>query len=166
MMASSEPQQLPSLLAPLRQALARIDALAQPVKPREVELSVAAGRVLAADVAVAASLPLTAVALRDGWAVQSDRVADAGPYAPQPLAPAPVFVETGAPPADADAVLAPDAVTLRGGMAEATASVVPGQGALAAGADAFAIASIFPFLRRRKAMRLACVRESGSRRPI
>jgi molybdopterin molybdotransferase len=137
MMASSEPQQLPSRLAPLREVLARIDALAPPVEPREIDLMAAAGRVLAADVAVAAPLPVTAVALRDGWAVRSDRVTDAGPYAPQPLAPAPVFVETGAPlPADADAVLPPDAVTLRGGLAEATATVVPGEGVLAAGADA------------------------------
>jgi molybdopterin molybdotransferase len=114
MMASSEPQQLPSRLAPLREALARIDALAPPVEPREVDLMAAAGRVLAADVVVAAPLPVTAVALRDGWAVRSDSVTDAGPYAPQPLAPAPVFVETGAPlPAEADAVLPPDAVMLR-----------------------------------------------------
>jgi molybdopterin molybdotransferase len=137
MMAPSEPQRLPSRLAPLREVLSRIDALARPVVPREVELSAAAGRVLAADVVVAAPLPATAIALRDGWAVQAEHVADAGPYAPQPLAPAPVFVETGAPlPADADAVLAPDAVTLRGGLAEATATVVPGDGVLAAGADA------------------------------
>ena len=64
MMASSEPQQLPSRLAPLREALARIDALAPPVEPREVDLMAAAGRVLAADVAVAAPLPVTAVELR------------------------------------------------------------------------------------------------------
>jgi molybdopterin molybdotransferase len=137
MMAPSEPQQLPSRLAPLREVLARIDALARPVAPREVDLMAAAGRVLAADVVVAEPLPVTAVALRDGWAVRSDRVADAGPYAPQPLEPPPAFVDVGAPlPSDADAVLPPDAVTLRGGIAEATATAVPGEGVLAAGADA------------------------------
>jgi molybdopterin molybdotransferase len=137
MMAPSEPQQLPSRLAPLGEVLARIDALARPVAPRPVELSAAAGRVLAADVLVEAPLPPTAVALRDGWAVQADQVADAGPYAPAALTPAPTFVEVGAPmPHDADAVLPPDAVIVRAGVAEATATVVPGEGVLAAGADA------------------------------
>jgi molybdopterin biosynthesis enzyme len=137
MMAPSEPQRLPSRLAPLREVLSRIDALARPVAPREVELSAAAGRVLAADVLVEAPLPPTAIALRDGWAVRAEQVADAGPYAPAALTPAPIFVEVGAPlPPDADAVLPPDAVTMRDGVAEATATVVPGEGVLAAGADA------------------------------
>jgi molybdopterin biosynthesis enzyme len=52
---------------------------ATPVKPRAVELSAAAGRVLAADVVVEGPLPPTAIALRDGWAVQADQVADVGP---------------------------------------------------------------------------------------
>jgi molybdopterin molybdotransferase len=137
MMAPSEPQRLPSRLAPLREVLSRLDALARPVVPREVELSAAGGRVLAADVLVEAPVPPTAIALRDGWAVRSDQVADAGPYAPAALTPAPASVEVGAPmPPDADAVLPPDAVTLRNGVAEATATVVPGDGVLGAGADA------------------------------
>jgi molybdopterin molybdotransferase len=137
MMAPSEPQQLPSRLAPLREVLSRIDALARPVTLREVELSAAAGRVLAADVLVEAPLPPAAIALRDGWAVRADQVADAGSYAPVALTPAPTFVEVGAPlPHDTDAVLPPDAVTLRDGIAEATATAVPGDGVLAAGADA------------------------------
>jgi molybdopterin biosynthesis enzyme len=132
-----EPQQLLSRLAPLREVLSRVDALARPVEARAVELAAAAGRVLAADVLVEAPLPATAVALRDGWAVRAEMVADAGPYAPVPLTPPPLFVEVGAPlPVDADAVLPPDAVTLRDGLAEATASAVPGEGVLAAGADA------------------------------
>jgi molybdopterin molybdotransferase len=137
MMAPPEPQLLPSRLVPLREVLARIDAVVRPAAPRAVELSAAAGRVLAADVLVEAPLPPTAVALRDGWAVRVDQVADAGPYAPAALTPAPAFVEVGAPlPPDADAVLPPDAVTMRDGVAEATATVVPGDGVLAAGADA------------------------------
>jgi molybdopterin molybdotransferase len=137
MMAPSEPQRLPSRLAPLREALSRIDALARPVSPHEVELSAAGGRVLAADVLVEAPVPPTAIALRDGWAVRADQVADAGPYAPAPLTPAPTLVEVGAPlPPEADAVLQPDAVTLRDGVAEASATAVPGDGVLAAGAEA------------------------------
>jgi molybdopterin biosynthesis enzyme len=114
-----------------------IDALARPAAPRTVELAAAAERGLAADVVVEAALLATTIALRDGWADASDRVADAGPYAPAPLMPAPTFVEVGAPlPHDADAVLPPGAVTLRDGIGEATASAVPGEGVLAAGADA------------------------------
>jgi len=136
-MPPSEPQQLPSRLAPLAEMLARIEALARPVEPRAVEVSVATGCILAADVAVDAPLPPSAVALRDGWAVRADAVADAGPYAPVVLSPAPAFVEVGDPiPANADAVLPPDAVTMRAGIAEATAPAVPGDGVLAAGADA------------------------------
>jgi molybdopterin molybdotransferase len=137
MMAPSEPQRLPCRLAPLREVFSRIDALARPVALREVELSAAAGRVLAADVLVEAPLPPAAIALRDGWAVRSDQVADAGPYAPVPLTPAPALVEVGAPlPPATEAVLPPDAVTVRNGVAEATAAAVPGDGVLAAGADA------------------------------
>jgi molybdopterin biosynthesis enzyme len=137
MIAPSGPQQLLSRLAPLSQAFACVDALARPVAPREIELVAAAGRVLAADVVVAAPLPAAAIAVRDGWAVTSDRVSDAGSYAPQPLDPAPGFVDVGAPmPRDADAVLPPDAVTMREGIAEALAAAVPGDGVLVAGADA------------------------------
>jgi molybdopterin biosynthesis enzyme len=162
MMAPSEPQRLPSRLAPLREVFSRIDALARPVAPREVELSAAAGRVLAADVLVEAPVPPTAVALRDGWAVRADQVADAGPYAPAALTPAPTFVEVGAPlPPDADAVLPPDAVTLRDGVAEATATVVPGEGVLAAAADAEPGRPLCRAGTRLRAIDLAVLRAAG-----
>ena len=135
-MASSALQQLPSRLAPLSEVLARIDALAGAVAPNAVDVSAAAGRVLAADVMVEGPLPPAAISLRDGWAVRADAVADAGPYAPVPLIPPPAFVEVGAAlPADADAVLPPDAATIRSGVAEATAAAVPGDGVLLAGAE-------------------------------
>jgi molybdopterin molybdotransferase len=162
MMAPSEPQRLPSRLAPLRDVLSRIDALARPVSPREVELSAAAGRVLATDVLVEAPLPPIAIALRDGWAVRADRVADAGPYAPAALTPAPTLVEVGAPlPPDADAVLPPDAVTVRGGIAEATATAVPGDGVLAAGADAEPGRPLCRAGARIRAIDLAVLRAAG-----
>jgi molybdopterin biosynthesis enzyme len=161
-MPPSEPQQLLSRLAPLREALARIDALAAPVEPRDVELAGAAGRVLAADVLVETPLPATAVALRDGWAVRAETVADAGPYAPAPLTPPPVFVAIGAPlPADADAVLPPDAVTLSGGVAEATATVAPGEGVLPAGADAEPGRPLRRAGTRLRAVDLALLRAAG-----
>src|SRR5262249_13706624 len=75
--------------------------------------------------------------LRDGWAVRSDAVSDAGPYAPVALTPPPAFVEVGAPLLpEADAVLPPDALTVRGSVAEATAAAVAGDGVLVAGGDA------------------------------
>src|SRR5262245_56472669 len=105
-------------LAPLAEIQARIAAIAQPVPARGISCAAARGSGVAADVAWAAPLPSQALALRDGFAVASHSVTDAGPYAPVPLAP--VWVETGAPlPPAADAVLAPDAVTVTDGRAEA-----------------------------------------------
>ena len=132
----SEPSnQRVSRLAPLREVWGRIDAVA-PVAPQRLALADARGRVLAQDVAVGAPLPAAPVALQDGWAVNSDLVLDAGPYAPVPL-PAPVWIEIGAPlPGAADAVLPPDAVVMTAGIAEAHASATAGDGVLPAGADA------------------------------
>src|ERR1043166_8129634 len=111
-MTPSALQRLPSRLEPLSAVLARIDVMAQTVEPREVHVAAATGRVLAADVSVEQGLPPVAVALRDGWAVRSDAIADAGPYAPVALTPSPAFVEVGAPlPSETDAVLPSDAVT-------------------------------------------------------
>src|SRR5262249_18889201 len=63
--------------------------------------------------------------------------ADAGPYAPAPLAPPPAWVECGeALPAGADAVLAPDAVASTDGVAEALAAASAGDHVLAAGLHA------------------------------
>jgi molybdopterin molybdotransferase len=136
MMNSGMTQRL-TRLTPLTAALARLDELARPVAPRDIELAAAAGRVLAADATAATPVPATAIALRDGWAVQSDVVHDAGSYAPVPLVPAPDWVEVGAPvPQAADAVIVADAVTMRGDVAEALAPAVAGEGVLAAGGDA------------------------------
>src|SRR5262249_44263035 len=130
-------QRLPSRLAPVAEALARIGALVRLVEAREIDVAAATARVLAADIAVTQSLPASGIALRDGRAVRSDVISDAGPYAPVALTPPPAFVEVGALlPPEADAVLPPDALTVRGSIAEATASAVAGDGVLAAGADA------------------------------
>jgi len=124
-------------LTPIRDVLARVAALAQPVAPREAALQDAEGRVLAEDVSVAAPSPPAPVALVDGWAVRAELLADAGPYAPLPLHPAPGWVDAGAAmPRDTDAVLPPDAVTASADGAEAHAAATPGDGVLAAGADA------------------------------
>jgi len=121
-----------SSLTPLADVLARIAALARPVKPRALAVQHAEGRVLAEDVSVG-PWPVTAVALTDGWAVRAEQVADAGPYAPVVFSAAPTWVDAGDPmPRGTDAVLAPDAVT----GAEAHAAATVGDGVLAAGADA------------------------------
>jgi molybdopterin biosynthesis enzyme len=120
-------------LTPIRDVLARVEALAQPVAPREAALADAEGRVLAADVTVKTMSPTASVALTDGWAVRAETVAGAGAYAPMPLNPAPLWVNAGdALPRDADAVLPPDAVT----GTEAHVAATAGDGVLAAGADA------------------------------
>src|SRR5690606_29529718 len=112
-----------SRLAPLAELLARLDAAVAPVAPRNVETAAAVGATLAADIMASSDLPPVATAVRDGWAVASDLVLDAGPYAPVPLSPPPVWVETGSPmPAGTDAVLPLDAVHVNKTGAEALAS--------------------------------------------
>lgn len=124
-------------LMPLADVLLRVAALASPIPPHEVALQDAEGRVLAEDLAVAAPSPNAPIALVDGWAVRAELVADAGPYAPMPIVPAPEWVDAGAMlPAGADAVLPPDVVTIVASGAEAHAAATVGDGVLVAGADA------------------------------
>lgn len=133
--APSQSQRL-SRLVPLSEVLVRVAAITHAVAPRVMAAGQARGKVLAADVMAAGPLPALAVALTDGWALASDSVGDASPYAPVMLMPAPAFVETGdALPPGTDAVLPPDAVVVRGATAEALAAATPGEGVLAAGAD-------------------------------
>jgi molybdopterin molybdotransferase len=137
MIAPSDPPQPLTGLVPLRDVLAGVDALASPVEPRELELTAAAGRVLAADLRVAGCRPAQMTALRDGWAIRSDIVADAGPYAPQPLRPAPTWVEVGDPlPPDTDAILPADAVVFTNAVAHAISPALLDAAVLPAGADA------------------------------
>lgn len=127
-------QRIPGL-TPIAQVFARVEALAQPAKPREAAIADSEGRVLAADVAVRAPHPPSAVALRDGWAVRAEGISDAGSYAPMPVTP--VWVDAGATmPVATDAVLPPDAVTRTPQGAEAHAAATVGDGVLAAGSDA------------------------------
>jgi molybdopterin biosynthesis enzyme len=123
-------------LAPLKEVLAQVEALARPVAPRDVALDQAFGCVLATDISALESRPAQPVALTDGWAVRAELVQDAGPYSPIPLSPPPIWVEVGDRlPPDADAILSPDAVTARGNTFEAVAGVAPGTGVLAAGGN-------------------------------
>jgi molybdopterin molybdotransferase len=126
-----------SRLAPLADVFARLDAIARPIPAKSLEPAAAVGATLAADATVTADWPSRPVAMRDGWAVAADVVADAGPYAPVPLSPAPAWVETGQPlPAGTDAVLPLDAVTVTKSGAEAHAPAAAGEGVALPGADA------------------------------
>jgi molybdopterin molybdotransferase len=134
MTAASDIQRI-MRLTPLDAVIAAVDAAAMPVASREVAVATAIGRILAADVALSHSLPETALALRDGWAVNAELTADAGAYAPVPL-PSARRVDVGDKmPPDADAVMAPDAVTMQAGSVHALAPVAPGEGVLPAGGD-------------------------------
>jgi molybdopterin molybdotransferase len=122
---------------PLAEACAKIDVLAAPVEARDVILENGLGNFLAAHVLAPETLPPRAIALRDGWAVRSDAILDAGPYAPAPLSVTPPWVEAGdTVPAGIDAILPPESVVLKEHGAEALANAAPGEGILAAGADA------------------------------
>lgn len=123
-------------LAPLAEVMARLDAIAAPVVAREQDTAAASGATLAADLRAPKDLPAAPAALRDGWAVASELVLDAGPYAPVPLSPPPVWVEAGdGMPAGTDAVLPADAVAVTKAGAEAHASAVPGGGVVLARSD-------------------------------
>jgi molybdopterin molybdotransferase len=143
-------------LTPLDAVLARVDALVGPVAPREVAIAAAVGRVLAGDVMVALR-PGAALALRDGWAVNSALTHDASPYAPAPL-PSAIRIDAGeALPAGADAVAEIDAVVVRDGRSEVIAAVTSGDGVLPAGADADGAAALLAEGRRLGAVAAAAL---------
>jgi molybdopterin biosynthesis enzyme len=161
-MTQFEATQRLSALTPIAEVLARVAALAQPVAPRDAAVADAEGRVLAADVGVTAPRPAAPIALIDGWAVRADRVADAGPYAPMPILPAPEWVDSGAAlPRDTDAVLPPDAVTVTADGAEAHATATAGDGVLAAGADAGPQAALRRAGERLRAVDVAALQAVG-----
>jgi len=136
MVGQPEAGQRIAKLTPLAEALAAIDALVGAVEPKDIDIGVAAGRILAADLAALADHPAAALALRDGWAVASMETTDAGSYTPALLSAVPQRVDAGQPlPKGADAVAPLETVTLRGAQAEALAVIAPGEGVLPAGAD-------------------------------
>jgi len=134
MAAEHDPQQM-TRLTPLAEATARIDALVKPTAPRRVAIAAAAGRVLTEDVVVAAAVPASTLALRDGYAVAAEALSDATSYAPVQLAPT-QRVDAGATlPAGTDAVAPLDIVVERDGRFAAIAPVAHGDGVLTAGGD-------------------------------
>ncbi|MGA8816492.1 MAG: hypothetical protein WB624_04320, partial [Xanthobacteraceae bacterium] len=95
----------------------RVGAAAQTKTP----LTAARGFTLAEDV-IGSARPPHAIALRDGFPVDSALVADAGSYMPIPLPLTTRRIDVGEPlPSGTDAVLPLDAVALRDHRAEAIA---------------------------------------------
>jgi molybdopterin biosynthesis enzyme len=123
-------------LTPLEAILVRIQSHVTAVARRRAPTSQALGAVLAEDVQPP-QCPPRPIALCDGFAVAAAEIADAGPYAPVPLSLTACRVDVGnALPSGTDSVVPLDAIALRGTRAEAVAAVAPGEGVLAAGADA------------------------------
>ena len=123
MVAQTETLQRIARLTPLADVLGLIETLGQPVASQQMPVGRAFGLTLAEDVIAPSSRPQAALALRDGWAVPSDDLADASPYGPIPLTPLPAWCDVGDPlPAGADAVAPVDAVAWRDRTAEAVAA--------------------------------------------
>lgn len=119
-------------LTALSDALDLLRSLARPVTPRVIPLTAACGRIAAAAVPAPEDLPPTAIALRDGFAVEAATVGGASPYAPVMLARDPAWIEAGAPlPEGADALLSAEGLEGRSAVAEAGA----GDGIRAPGDD-------------------------------
>jgi molybdopterin molybdotransferase len=124
-----------SRLTPRGAVLASFAQNVSEVRPQTVAAAAAINAVLAEDV-VASTAPLRAIALRDGFPVKADEVADATPYTPVMLPNARPIELGDAVPEGADAVLPHDAVTLRGDRVEAIAGLAVGDGVLPEGGDA------------------------------
>jgi molybdopterin molybdotransferase len=134
MAAEHDPQQM-TRLTPLAEVTACIDVLVKPIAPRRVAIAVAVGRMLAEDVVAAATVPASARALRDGFAVAAEALSDASSYTPMQLAPTQRINAGEALPAGTDAVAPIDTVMDRDGRFAAIAPVAPGYGVLTAGGD-------------------------------
>jgi molybdopterin biosynthesis enzyme len=140
MVAPAETSQRITRLTPLADVLARIDATVMPFKSYSISPKDALLRkaMLAADIVAPQDHPSFAIALIDGFAVDSAATLDASSYSPVPLgAPHRVAVGEKLPPGT-DAVAPVDAVQANGDAAEILVSIAAGTGVLPAGGDMMA----------------------------
>jgi molybdopterin biosynthesis enzyme len=148
-------------LTPLNVVLSLIETRVGVAASKRTALSAARYFTLAEDV-VGSARPQHAIAMRDGFPVDSALVVDAGPYTPVPLPLTTRRIDVGEPlPSGTDAVLPLDAVALRDDRAEAIAPAVAGEGVLPAAAD---VAVRVPLRRageRVRAVDLAVMRAAG-----
>jgi molybdopterin biosynthesis enzyme len=148
-------------ITPIEAILALFQSRVAAVMPHRTPLSQALGAVVAEDVQPP-QCPPHAIALRDGFAVVAAEIADAGPYTPVPLGLTACRVDVGgALPKGTDAVVPLDAITLLGDRAEAIASVAPGEGVLAADADATPAIALRRAGERLRALDLAAMAAAG-----
>ena len=157
----AHPQQRLGRLTALDAVLALIETRVGPVEPTQCPLRDALDMTLAADV-MAAAQPPHAVALRDGFPVDSAAIADAGSYAPVPLPSKTRRIDVGEPlPSGTDAVLPLDAVTQNGDRVETLSAIAPGEGALPAGGDVAAHTPLRRAGERVRAVDLAVLSAAG-----
>jgi molybdopterin molybdotransferase len=148
-------------LTPLDVIVKLVQSRVVPVAPRRAGLAEAWGAVLAQDVQPP-QCPPRPIALRDGFAVASAEIADAGPYAPMPLGLTACRIDAGgALPSGTDAVAPLDAIALRGSHAEAIAAVAPGEGVLAVGGDAAPATALRRAGERLRGVDLAVIAAAG-----
>ena len=148
-------------LTALSVVLSLIETCVGAAAQTKTPLTAARGFTLAEDV-IGSARPPHAMALRDGFPVDSALVADAGSYMPIPLPLTTRRIDVGEPlPSGTDAVLPLDAVALRDHRAEAIAPAVAGEGVLAAAADVVEQAPLRRAGERVRAIDLAVMRAAG-----
>jgi molybdopterin biosynthesis enzyme len=123
-------------LTPLADVLAHIEAHVKPVAHEQCDSTAARGLTLAEDVRAVHALPAKSIALRDGYAVDSETTRDASSYALVTVA-APAFVNAGESlPPGTDSILPEETVIARGKSSEIQSAATIGDGVLTSGADA------------------------------
>ncbi len=121
---------------PLAEALSLwLDGVAM-VSTARVSPEEAVGRILAEGLRAPENFPQAHMALRPGFALESAATIGASAYSPVIMMQVPVAVAIGEPlPSGADAVLAEDAVSFEGAVAEVLAEASPGENVRRAGED-------------------------------
>jgi molybdopterin molybdotransferase len=129
-------QRLTAALADLDVALASLLEVIDPVAPSSVPLAEALGCIAAGMPPLSRALPLSSIAVIDGWALRARELSGASSYSPLPLKGSPIWVEAGqCLPEDCDCVLDADLVENSGPMVQILADAVPGQGVRRVGED-------------------------------
>jgi molybdopterin biosynthesis enzyme len=128
-------QRIPQLM-PLEDVMRRIAERVQPASPRQMQTAAALGATLAQDIVTTDPHPAVPLAMIDGWAVQAELTADAGPYAPAVLQELREVAVGDALCGDGNAVVPLEAISWRGGNGEVHAPMTPGDGVLMPGTDA------------------------------
>ena len=128
-------QRLTRQLIPVDEALAALLDGLEPVAPCELPIAETLGSV-SAEVFLPGPVPVSGVAVSDGWAFCAQDLVGASSYSPLPLAGPPVWVEAGdRMPNGSDCVVDSDLVELSGSMFQVLGEALPGQGVRRAGAD-------------------------------